>query len=72
MDLLCSHYIIVLRQMVIRKIPEKYLLLRWSTRARKDIYSGQNLKVSSQNNSEASRRFIFRNHISKFAYEMST
>ncbi|PKU65247.1 Protein FAR1-RELATED SEQUENCE 5 [Dendrobium catenatum] len=29
MGLLCSHCIIVLRQMVFGKIPEKYLLLRW-------------------------------------------
>ncbi|PKU60072.1 Protein FAR1-RELATED SEQUENCE 5 [Dendrobium catenatum] len=72
MGLLCSHCIIVLRQMAIGKIPEKYLLLRWSARARQDIYYGLNLKENSQNSFEASRGFIFRNYISRFAYEMST
>ncbi|PKU59878.1 hypothetical protein MA16_Dca028589 [Dendrobium catenatum] len=72
MGLLHSHCIIVLRQMAIGKIPEKYLLLRWSAQARQDIYSGLNLKENSQNSFEASSGFIFRNYISRFAYEMST
>ncbi|KAL0904396.1 hypothetical protein M5K25_026499 [Dendrobium thyrsiflorum] len=50
----------------------EYLLLRWSARDRKDIYSGQTLKGSAQNNSEASSGFIFGNYISRFAYQIST
>ncbi|PKU79046.1 hypothetical protein MA16_Dca000390 [Dendrobium catenatum] len=47
----------VLRQLDIVKNSEKYILLRWSAKARKCIYSSG---------------LIFRNHISKFAYQIST
>ncbi|PKU81370.1 hypothetical protein MA16_Dca017408 [Dendrobium catenatum] len=47
----------VLKKLNIVKIPKKYLLLRWSAIARKYIYSGG---------------FIFRNHINKSTYQIST
>ncbi|PKU65356.1 hypothetical protein MA16_Dca022480 [Dendrobium catenatum] len=75
MGLLCSHYMRVIRQLDIVKIPLKYLLLRWSVIARKDIYAGLMVTTMGKNVSpyqEGYSCMIFRNHLSRFAYQIST
>ncbi|KAL0927741.1 hypothetical protein M5K25_001947 [Dendrobium thyrsiflorum] len=69
MGLLCCHSMRVLRQLDIVKIPEKYLMLRWSAKARKSVYSGY---VGLGKGTDCGSGFIFRNHISRFAYQIST
>ncbi|KAL0912830.1 hypothetical protein M5K25_016239 [Dendrobium thyrsiflorum] len=68
MGLLCSHYMTVLRQLDIVKIPEKYRILRWSARAQKCICSSH---LGSSKGLDCGSGFIFRNHISRFAYQIS-
>ncbi|KAL0926229.1 hypothetical protein M5K25_002441 [Dendrobium thyrsiflorum] len=69
MGLLCCHSMRVLRQLDIVKIPEKYLMLRWSAKARKSFYSGY---AGLGKGTDCGSGFIFRNHISRFAYQIST
>ncbi|KAL0906161.1 hypothetical protein M5K25_024631 [Dendrobium thyrsiflorum] len=69
MGLLCCHSMRVLRQLDIVKIPEKYLMLRWSAKARKSFYSGYGCL---EKGTDSGSGFIFRNHISRFAYQIST
>ncbi|KAL0926733.1 hypothetical protein M5K25_002978 [Dendrobium thyrsiflorum] len=69
MGLLCCHSMRVLRQLDIVKIPEKYLMMRWSAKARKSFYSGYGCLGKG---SDSGSGFIFRNHISRFAYQIST
>ncbi|KAL0920180.1 hypothetical protein M5K25_009298 [Dendrobium thyrsiflorum] len=69
MGLLCCHSMRVLRQLDIVKIPEKYLMLRWSAKARKSFYSGYGCLGKG---TDSGSGFIFRNHISRFAYQIST
>ncbi|PKU68657.1 Protein FAR1-RELATED SEQUENCE 7 [Dendrobium catenatum] len=72
MGLLCSHCLRVFKQLDMAKFPEKYLLLRWSARARQVFYSGYFLNSQRSNNFQSGRGFIFRNQVSRFAYQMST
>ncbi|PKU60697.1 Protein FAR1-RELATED SEQUENCE 9 [Dendrobium catenatum] len=72
MGLLCSHCLRVFKQLDMAKFPEKYLLLRWSARARQVFYSGYLLNSQRSNNFQSGRGFIFRNQVSRFAYQMST
>ncbi|PKU68465.1 Protein FAR1-RELATED SEQUENCE 9 [Dendrobium catenatum] len=72
MGLLCSHCLRVFKQLDMAKFPEKYLLLRWSARARQVFYSGYLLNSKRSNNFQGGRGFIFRNQVSRFAYQMST
>ncbi|KAL0916162.1 hypothetical protein M5K25_013652 [Dendrobium thyrsiflorum] len=69
MGLLCCHSMRVLRQLDIVKIPEKYLMLRWSAKARKKFYSGYG---GLGKGTDSGSGFIFRNHINRFAYQIST
>ncbi|KAL0925418.1 hypothetical protein M5K25_003744 [Dendrobium thyrsiflorum] len=69
MSLLCCHSMRVLRQLDIVKIPEKYLMMRWSAKARKSFYFGYGCLGKG---SDSGSGFIFRNHISRFAYQIST
>ncbi|KAL0920105.1 hypothetical protein M5K25_009216 [Dendrobium thyrsiflorum] len=69
MGLLCCHSMRVLRQLDIVKIPLKYLMLRWSAKARKSFYSGY---AGLGKGTDCGSGFIFRNHISRFAYQIST
>ncbi|KAL0921233.1 hypothetical protein M5K25_008289 [Dendrobium thyrsiflorum] len=56
-------------QLDIVKISEKYIMLRWSAKARKSIYSGYG---GLGKGTDSGSGFIFRNHISRFAYQIST
>ncbi|KAL0917729.1 hypothetical protein M5K25_012815 [Dendrobium thyrsiflorum] len=75
MGILCSHLMRVFRQMDISKIPSQYLLLRWSARGRKDFYAGPTVNGMGNKPSQSNERgsgMIFRNHLSRFAYQIST
>ncbi|KAL0907937.1 hypothetical protein M5K25_022394 [Dendrobium thyrsiflorum] len=75
MGIMCSHTMRVFRQLDIIKIPSHYLLLQWSVRARKDIYVGPTVSITGKNPSqsiEGGTSMIFRNHLSRFAYQIST
>ncbi|PKU83819.1 hypothetical protein MA16_Dca025666 [Dendrobium catenatum] len=73
-SLLCFYCLRVIRKFDIINIPLKYLLMRWSARARKDIYFGQTMtcmgnKVTPSHGLEGK---IFRNYFSRFTYQIST
>ncbi|PKU84691.1 Protein FAR1-RELATED SEQUENCE 5 [Dendrobium catenatum] len=67
MGLLCSHCMRVFRQLDIVNIPKKYLLMRWSARAKKDIYAAR-MFIGTGKTSEAGSGLSFRNHIIRFSY----
>ncbi|PKU62114.1 Putative protein FAR1-RELATED SEQUENCE 10 [Dendrobium catenatum] len=75
MGLLCSHCMRVMRQLDIVNISQKYFLPRWSSIARKYLYSGRKI-LSMRNNSCTSilrsRNMIFRNYICRIIYQIST
>ncbi|KAL0908951.1 hypothetical protein M5K25_023466 [Dendrobium thyrsiflorum] len=75
MGILCSHIMRVFRQLDICKIPSQYILFRWSARGRKDIYAGPTVNAMGNKPSQSSEGgtcMIFRNHLSRFAYQIST
>ncbi|KAL0904648.1 hypothetical protein M5K25_026777 [Dendrobium thyrsiflorum] len=75
MGMLCSHIMRVFRQLDICKISSQYLLLRWSARGRKDIYAGPIVNTMGNKPTqwkEGGTCMIFRNHLSRFAYQIST
>ncbi|XP_020698054.2 protein FAR1-RELATED SEQUENCE 5-like [Dendrobium catenatum] len=63
MGILCSHCLRVVRQIDIINIPPKYLLKRWSGRARKDLYSDRPLSsmVATGIPSDGIGSMIFKN-----------
>ncbi|KAL0925546.1 hypothetical protein M5K25_003892 [Dendrobium thyrsiflorum] len=75
MGILCSHIMRVFRQLDISKIPSQYLLLRWSARGRKDYYAGPTVTGMGNkpiHSNDGGSGMIFRNHLSRFAYQIST
>ncbi|KAL0916345.1 hypothetical protein M5K25_013848 [Dendrobium thyrsiflorum] len=75
MGILCSHIMRVFRQLDISKIPSQYLLLRWSARGRKDFYAGPTVTGMGNkpiHSNDGGSGMIFRNHLSRFAYQIST
>ncbi|PKU82121.1 Protein FAR1-RELATED SEQUENCE 5 [Dendrobium catenatum] len=74
MGILCSHYLRVIRRLDIINIPPKYLLKRWSGRARKDLYSNRPLSsmVATGCPSDGIGSMIFKNYFTRFAYQISS
>ncbi|KAL0910954.1 hypothetical protein M5K25_019051 [Dendrobium thyrsiflorum] len=75
MGILCSHIMRVFRQLDISKMPSQYLLLRWSARGRKDFYAGPTVTGMGNKpiqSNDGGSGMIFRNHLSRFAYQIST
>ncbi|PKU83331.1 Protein FAR1-RELATED SEQUENCE 9 [Dendrobium catenatum] len=75
MGLLCSHCMRVMRKLDVVNIPQKYLIPRLSSSARKDLYS--RLKIQRMGNNtytwnHVSHNMIFRNYICRFVYHIST
>ncbi|XP_020595597.1 protein FAR1-RELATED SEQUENCE 5-like [Phalaenopsis equestris] len=72
--LLCSHFLRILNANNITKIPEKYLLFRWSAKAKK--YINNNFEYKHMKNPRAqisgttSRGILFQSHAQKFAYQL--
>lgn len=74
MGLLCAHCIRVLSHQDIIKIPKKCLNMRWSSRAKRDIYIGNTYRdfKELQIKSGASTGVIFHNHVSRYYYQINT
>ncbi|KAI0527089.1 hypothetical protein KFK09_002687 [Dendrobium nobile] len=74
MGILCSHCLRVIRQIDIINIPPKYLLKRWSGRARKKLYSDRPLSsmVATGSPSDGIGSMISINYFTRFAYQIST
>ncbi|XP_020598367.1 protein FAR1-RELATED SEQUENCE 5-like [Phalaenopsis equestris] len=70
MGLLCAHALRVLNFLHIKKIPDKYLLLRWSANVKRDVYNNDAYKhfQQSQIMNDGKGSLIFETHMQKMSY----
>ncbi|XP_020596491.1 protein FAR1-RELATED SEQUENCE 1-like, partial [Phalaenopsis equestris] len=71
MGVLCAHSLRVLNFLHIKKIPDKYLLLRWSENAKRDVYNSSRYMhlQQSQSSNNIQGDLLFEAHMQKVAYQ---
>ncbi|PKA51769.1 Protein FAR1-like sequence 5 [Apostasia shenzhenica] len=70
MGILCLHALKAFSLKNIARIPDKYIMKRWTKEARKGIYNLGQSEQSQPENMESD--FVYLNHVSRYCYDLAT